>query len=108
MTKPKTTQGKIENALGGAREKLAAMRGFLEELAATSLDKSLETAVLDVDKVDQEIALALSLLEDADIIDEVQDHTEHVFRALKHLGVQDLDAFTDADVKMALEQTEGL
>jgi hypothetical protein len=108
------TKDKIEKVLGEAREKLVAMRDFLEEPAATPLGnvadflKSLEDVVLDIDKVDQEIALALSVLEDAEIVDDAQDHTEHVLRALKHLGVQDLDAFTDADVKMAMEATVGL
>jgi hypothetical protein len=108
------TKDKIEKVLGEAREKLAAMRDFLDDQAATTLGnvadfvKSFQDTVLDIDKVDQKIALAQSLLEDADIVDDAQDHTEHVFRALKHLGVQDLDAFTEVDVKMAMEATVGL
>ena len=108
------TKHKIEKSLGEAREKLSGMKGVLDDSSETTLVgvvaflKTLEAMLLDIDKVDQEIALALSMLEDAEIVDDAQDHTEHVFRALKHLGVQGLDAFTDADMRMAMEQTEGL
>ena len=114
MTKQKTNKDKIENSLGEVRTKLAEMRDVLDDPAATTLGnaadfvKSLEGIVENIDKSDEELAEALSTLEDAEIVDDAQDHTEHVLRALKHLGVQGLDAFTDADMSMAMEQTEGL
>jgi len=114
MTKQKTTKADIENSLGEARETLSEIRDALGEPSQTRLEdvatflETLDGVLLDIDKADQEIALALSTLEDANLVDDEQDHTEHVMRALKHLGVQDLDVFTDTDVKMALEQTVGL
>ena len=56
---------------------------------------------------DSLVADALTALEDDTVVD-AEDHTEHMLRALKQLGVPDLDLFTSVDIRMALEQTEGL
>jgi hypothetical protein len=56
---------------------------------------------------DSAIEDAAKALKDDAVVD-AEDHTEHMLRALKHLGVPDLDLFTSADIRMALEQTEGL
>jgi hypothetical protein len=114
MSETKNTKGEIENLLGEVRNSLAGMRDVLDDPAATTLGnaadfvKSLEGIVENIDKADEELAEVLSTLEDAEIVGDARDHTEHVLRALKHLGVQGLDAFTDADMRMAMEQTENL
>ena len=102
----------IEQSLNEVRETLAGMRDALEDVSESTLAempdflKMLEGVVLNIDKVDQAAALAQDSLEETCFFS--MDDIEHVLRALKHLGVQDLDAFTDADVKMAMEATVGL
>jgi hypothetical protein len=117
MPEPKNSKEEIESSLGETHERLISMKDMLDEIEiddisigqAVGLLTKLRDGLLEhIDKADDQVAEALSTLEDADIVDNAQDHTEHVFRALKHLGVQDLNAFTDVAMKMALEQTENL
>ena len=92
------TKNKLLKLLEEARDKLDTLTD------ADTSEKDMRSLASDADTL---VAEAQTLLED-DTLVEAEDHTEHILRALKHMGVPDLDLFTAADIRMALEQTEGL
>jgi soluble cytochrome b562 len=101
----------IEQGLNEVRETLAGMRDALEDVSESTLAempdflKTLENVVLNIDKADQSAAMAQEALEEASFS---ADEIEHVLRALRHLGLTDVDHFNMTDVKMAMEVTAGL
>jgi len=110
MTK-QPIEERIQESLEEIREKCAGMLDALDiddfddvgvgqvaELLAALKDKA--------EACDQAAATAEVALEETTFFS--MDDVEHVLRALKHLGVTDLQRFTNVEIRMAMEQTVGL
>lgn len=102
----------FEAFLDEAREVIASARETLndtEEVQLKDVDtflESLSEAAAKLDTADAAIDQAQFLVSDVGTL--TNDDIEHVLRALKHLGLNDVDLFNMADIKMALEATVGL